>query len=281
MKSRNFRNAHSGGVVSPQGIFYKPPKNEAPLPPGAPVVWMQKPQAIPGCPIGLEYLTQVDQLCIYQKVSLLEAVIGWDACNKYFINNNCGNQVYVAIEGRNYSPFESETCMRICCGYQRGFVLHIVDNLNKEVIRMRRDFKCCAGHCCWLPGKELVMDVHKKFLSNVLLENQLVTGSMWRPKYDVLNEKREPILKIQGPSCVCDGPFCPCNNEFQILTIDGLAQIGSINKDYSGFVREMVTITDTFSIKFPMDLAVKAKALLIGALFLIDFMHFEKSGDDF
>lgn len=42
MKSQNYRHVPSGGVISPQGIFYKPPKNEAPLPPGAPVVWMQK-----------------------------------------------------------------------------------------------------------------------------------------------------------------------------------------------------------------------------------------------
>ena len=34
--------------------------------------WMQKPAPIPGCPVGLEYLTQIDQLQIQQKPSLLE-----------------------------------------------------------------------------------------------------------------------------------------------------------------------------------------------------------------
>lgn len=37
--------------------------------------------------------------------------------------------------------------------------------------------------------------------------------------------------------------------QVKILTIDGLAQIGSIKKDYSGFVREMVGVMDSFSIK--------------------------------
>ena len=34
--------------------------------------WMAKPQGIPGCPPGLEYLAQVDQLLVKQQVELLE-----------------------------------------------------------------------------------------------------------------------------------------------------------------------------------------------------------------
>ena len=33
---------------------------------------MQKPNSLPGCPPGLEYLSQVDKLLIQQKVDLLE-----------------------------------------------------------------------------------------------------------------------------------------------------------------------------------------------------------------
>lgn len=34
--------------------------------------WMQRPQGIPGCPPGLEYLCQIDQLLVKQQVELLE-----------------------------------------------------------------------------------------------------------------------------------------------------------------------------------------------------------------
>ena len=34
--------------------------------------WMTKPEAIPGCPPGLEYLTQIDQLLVHQQVELFE-----------------------------------------------------------------------------------------------------------------------------------------------------------------------------------------------------------------
>ena len=37
--------------------------------------WMQRPQTIPNCPEGLEYLTQVDQLLVHQQVELLEGKI--------------------------------------------------------------------------------------------------------------------------------------------------------------------------------------------------------------
>ena len=52
------------GIPSMQGM---------PVLPGSqPVVWMTKPQPIPGCPVGLEYLTSIDQLLVKQQIELLE-----------------------------------------------------------------------------------------------------------------------------------------------------------------------------------------------------------------
>ena len=46
--------------------------------PGAPQpeVWMTRPQQIPGCPAGLEYLTSIDQLLVKQQIELLEGTLG-------------------------------------------------------------------------------------------------------------------------------------------------------------------------------------------------------------
>jgi hypothetical protein len=55
-------------------------------------------QTIPGCPPGLEYLTQVDQLLVNQQVELLEILTGWETANKYRIRNTLGQQVYFAAE---------------------------------------------------------------------------------------------------------------------------------------------------------------------------------------
>ncbi|PAA78384.1 hypothetical protein BOX15_Mlig003533g1 [Macrostomum lignano] len=109
------------------------------------VVWMNRPAPIPGCPPGLEYLTQVDQLLVHQQIELLEVFTNWETKNKYQVKNSMGQQVYFAAE-------ESDVCARQCCGPQRGFVMHITDNLGSEVIRVTREFKClaCRAATAWL-----------------------------------------------------------------------------------------------------------------------------------
>ena len=37
------------------------------------IQWMQAPAAVPGCPPGLEYMTQIDQLVVKQQIELLES----------------------------------------------------------------------------------------------------------------------------------------------------------------------------------------------------------------
>lgn len=38
--------------------------------------WMTMPPGVQGCPRGLEYLTQVDQILVHQRMELLEAFTG-------------------------------------------------------------------------------------------------------------------------------------------------------------------------------------------------------------
>ena len=86
-------------------------------PPGASGGMMPAPQAamVPAnCPPGLEYLTQIDQLIVKQKVELLEAFTGFETNNKYKIKNSMGQDVYKAEE-------DTDCCTRQCCGPSRPF----------------------------------------------------------------------------------------------------------------------------------------------------------------
>jgi hypothetical protein len=67
--------------------------------------------------------------------------------------------------------------------------------------------------------------------------------------------------------------------EFQILSKDGSTQVGKISKQWSGLLREAFTDADNFGLSFPIDLDVRMKAVMLGALFLIDFMFFEKQNN--
>lgn len=53
------------------------------------------------------------------------------------------------------------------------------------------------------------------------------------------------------------------------MALDGETVVGKISKQWSGLLREAFTDADYFGITFPMDLDVKMKAVLLGALFLI------------
>ena len=52
-------------------------------------------------------------------------------------------------------------------------------------------------------------------------------------------------------------------------------EIGKISKKWSGFFKEGLTDADNFGVEFPVETGLADKALLMGAVFLIDFVHFE------
>ncbi|KAF4519482.1 hypothetical protein B566_EDAN010091 [Ephemera danica] len=62
-----------------------------------------------------------------------------------------------------------------------------------------------------------------------------------------------------------------------VMTPDCTEQVGTITKQWSGFIKESFTDADNFSVTFPKDLDVKMKAVMLGACFFIDFMHFENN----
>jgi len=248
--------------------------NVPPAPPGLPVQWMQRPQAIPGCPPGLEYLTMIDKLLAQQKKDLLEVLTGWEENNRYVIRNAAAQQVYYAFENTDF-------CMRCCCGSKRGFKIHIVDNMNQEVIRVSREFKCCAG-CSWCSDccDCCTHEVKCETPTGELLGYVRQSRTFWKPYFDILDSERRKVLSIQGPCCIWNGVCCPCDNNFDVVSLDGTTQVGAVTKQYGGFLQEMFTDATNFSINFPMDLHVKIKATLLCALFLIDFMFFEADGDE-
>ena len=55
----------------------------------------------------------------------------------------------------------------------------------------------------------------------------------------------------------------------QVLSLDGTTEVGKISKQWAGLAKEMFTNATNFGITFPMDLDVKMKACMMGAMFLI------------
>ncbi|GAB1601499.1 phospholipid scramblase 1-like [Argonauta hians] len=261
------------GFAPPLTGYSVRPGEYAPQPGAAQAVqsqWMIRPAMINNCPPGLEYLTMIDQLLMKQKVELLEAVTSFECANKYALLNSVGQQIYFAGE-------ESDVCARQCCAGARGFVMHITDNMGQEVIRVNREFKCWAG-CCWCADSDsCAYDLTVEAPVGQAIGKVRQTSSYFRPKYSVTTMDDDVLFRIIGPTCVCDGPCFTNDQVFKIYDRDESQQMGTISKQYAGFVNELFTSADNFAVTFPMNLDVKKKATLIGALFLIDFMFFERS----
>jgi len=257
----------------PPGQYGAPPSGQygaQPPPPGQPAQgqWMQAPQGITGCPPGLEYLAHIDQLVIKQQMEILELVTGWESANKYRVFNNVGQQVYFAAE-------ESDVCQRQCCGPARGFIVHLTDNFGNEVLRVTREFKCCAG-CCWCAESDAcAFEVKVEAPVGQVVGFIRQEASSWAPSYTIRSTDRDVVGYIEVPCCVCNSPWCG-DVEFPIKGKDNTTDIGKIAKQWTGTLAEFFTDADTFSVTFPMDMDVKLKAVFIGAIFLIDFMYFEQ-----
>lgn len=207
----------------------------------------------------------VDQLLVHQKVELLEAFTGFETANKYSVKNSMGQKVYAAAE-------VSDCCTRQCCGPLRAFDMKIVDNLGQEVIHLNRPLACTA--CCF-PCCLQRMDVTSP--PGSLIGSIEQEWSILSPKFSIKNATGETVLTMEGPICT----FSICGDvDFHIYSKSGGTKVGKISKQWSGLVREAFTDADMFGINFPMDLDVKMKAVLLGACFLIDFMFFEKAGNE-
>ncbi|XP_041378424.1 phospholipid scramblase 2-like isoform X3 [Gigantopelta aegis] len=174
-------------------------------------------------------------------------------------------------------PQKSGECTRQCCGSDCGFIMHITDNMGQEVIRVQREFKCCAG-CCWCAD----VDCCAYFLTvESPVENPIgyvrQMKSCWKAQYAILDVYMNMVLQIKGPCCICDGPCCTWDQEFNVFSRDESTKVGKISKQWPGLFKEIFTDADNFGVTFPVNLDVKMKANLLAAVFLIDFVFFEMS----
>jgi len=265
---------HFGGDAQPPYGGPQPPYGAPPAPgyggPQPPYGGAQPPyaqggaiapsQPPPGCPPGLQYLTMVDQLLVKQKVEILEAFTGFETANKYKVQNSLGQEVYKAKE-------DTDCCTRQCCGPARPFDMNITDIQGHEVIHLNRPLRCqaCCFPCC-------LQELEVSSPPGTIVGTVEQEWSIIYPKFVVKDASGEPVLRIEGPLCPCS---CCGDVDFKVVSLDG-HEVGMITKQWSGLAKEAFTDADNFGISFPLDLDVKVKATLLGALFLIDFMFFEQ-----
>lgn len=196
-------------------------------------------------------LESVGALVVSQKKEWGEILSGFEGLNRYVILDDAGNELFYAVEEKR------SLLARLFLKAFRPFAIDVLDNAGEPVLRIERPFKFYFHTAAIVDGGDKVVGgLYRRF-------------SALRRFYDVMSPSGEKIFELFGPV------FHPWT--FQIHQRG--VEVGSIKKKWVGLLKEGFTDADTFGVEFPEDWAVELKMLALGAVFLIDFVHFENKGN--
>lgn len=195
----------------------------------------------------MELLNQSKTLIISQQKHWGEILSGFEMKNKYIIYDEFGNELYYA--GEDSSSFLG----RLFLKSSRPFEIIILDKQGSKLLKLKRPFK-------FFFHELIVFDSYDRILGKVKWK-----FAFFKRLYTIFDQNGIEIMELEGPF------FKPWT--FNILK-NGMEQ-GKIVKKWSGAMKELFTNADNFGITFPPNCDLNTKSILLGAVFLIDFVHFE------
>ena len=199
----------------------------------------------------MDRLSSTGGLVVRQQKEWGEILTGFETRNKYAISDVSGNGLYLAAEEAG------SMLLRWFLKALRPFTIAVFTEGGQEVLRVVRPFRFYfhRAEIVGAQGQPLGV-IERRF-------------SILRRVYSVLDRSGTEIYQLFGPIL---HPWT-----FQIRK-DGV-ECGKITKKWSGLMKEGFTDADSFGVLFPADWDVETKALFLGAVFLIDFVHFENKGN--
>ena len=200
----------------------------------------------------MEKLKSLKSLIVSQTKEWGEILTGFETKNKYVVSDEAGNRIYYASEEGG------SLMLRLFLKALRPFTLVVLSEHKQVILRVIRPFR-------FYFHKADIVDSHGNSLG--VLQKRF---SILRRKYSVLDSTGMEIYQLFGP-LLKPWTFIIKNND---------VEYGKITKKWSGLLKESFSDADNFGIVFPEEWDVKLKALFLGAVFLIDFVHFENKGNN-
>ncbi|MGD8925870.1 MAG: phospholipid scramblase-related protein [Thioalkalispiraceae bacterium] len=198
----------------------------------------------------MEKLKSIDSLMVSQQKELGEIITGFETKNKYIVSDMRGNRLYLAAEEAG------SLLLRLFLKALRPFKVVVANEHNQVVIRIVRPFRFYFHEAEILDAQGRRLGIIKKRFS------------LLRRIYSVIDRTGQEVYQLFGPIL---HPWT-----FQIRKND--VELGKISKKWSGLLKEGFTDADNFGVMFPAQWEIEKKALMLGAVFLIDFVHFENKG---
>ena len=196
------------------------------------------------------------RLSVRQRKNWMEILTSFDARNKYVVYDEGGNPVFnVEEQGSGFGSLMKRLFLR----NMRPFTSHVDD---------------LAGQ-----GQLLVLNKPFRFIFH-RLEIRDPNGNMlgaiqkrwtwFRRKYTVEGRDGQEVATLFGPI------FRPWTFQIQLPGSD--AEVGLIQKKWSGLLKEAFTDADNFWVDFAAISDPRLRAVLFAATVLIDIVHFENRG---
>ena len=199
-------------------------------------------------------LASVHTLVVSQKKEWGEILSGFETRNRYVILSELGDELYFAAEEKG------SLLLRWFLKALRPFTILVTRTDGGAVLRLERPFR-------FYFHKIDVRDAQGKLLGTVERE-----FSVLRRLYRVSDATGSVTCQLYGPL------LHPWTFQIRERVGDIEQESGKITKKWSGALKEAFTAADNFAVEMPPGKSVEAKSVLLGAVFLIDFIHFERSG---
>jgi uncharacterized protein YxjI len=196
----------------------------------------------------MERLSGAGGLVVSQKKEWGEILTGFETRNRYKVFDAAGQELFAAAEeGGNI-------LLRWFLKAMRPFRVQIRGLDDTGVMQVRRPFR-------FFFHEAVVSDATGRTLGTIRRQFALL-----RRIYSVTDDRGRELCQLFGPI------LHPWTFEVR----QGGIEQGKICKKWSGLLKEGFTDADNFGVTFPPGWSNEHKALLLGAVFLVDFVHFEK-----
>jgi hypothetical protein len=248
--------------------------------PNAPCIEGLLPPRTPLC-VMLESATM---LFFRQSVEIFGATLGFDADLSYALLNATGEKVGKAAEHSGY-------CQRRVLGGRRPFevVVSALTPGDPPVLRFVRPYRGSSPGCCWSLQQLRVYSLQESGgeteLGMVQQRMSCCGGSCCvGPLLGVHDAQGHELFTVNGPCVYCDGPCCDITFEVRAR---GEA-VGEIRRHGASLTPAMDPVGSstpfgeddecTLGLTMPQGAPILHRAMLLGALTLIDVLYFDPYG---
>ncbi|KAI8904454.1 Scramblase-domain-containing protein [Gorgonomyces haynaldii] len=209
--------------------------------------------------MGMESVFGHACIVIVRQFEAMEFLLGVEEANRYAISNIYGQHVgYIAEESSTFK----NAILRQLFRNRRKLEATVYDQVGNPILHIERPFK-------WFLNSHIKISHNGQLIGEVKQRWHL-----WRRKYDLFVQQKQ-FAKIDGPLLTWDFEL---QNEKE-------ERIGSINRSFTGFMREIFTDTGHYMVQMDSNserhISLDERAVMLACAMTADVDYFDRQRQGF